>query len=290
MNWYDYSQELFFNIDGLLVEARIAQNAPNLAWTGVGLVGPHPVRIKTFDVFVPGSTYTIQLRAQTSDVAVFGQIFVGREYDHPDLPKSVYTIVDLGANIGLATVFFAMKYPQAEILSVEPDPANFSQLLKNTTALGDRVKAREVAVWNKDGYVSLINEDSEGREVDAWAIQVSEQEGRQANAGAAQVPCRSVLSLISDVKFDHIDILKVDIEGGELDLFSSDASKWLSRTSMVIIETHDRFRPGSEAAVRDALRSKFQELPRSGELLFFRRTEAEKAKLSHPAQYATGWR
>jgi hypothetical protein len=42
---------------------------------------------------------------------------------------------------------------------------------------------------------------------------------------------------------------------------------------MIIIETHDRFRPGSEAAVRKALAPSFEEQPRNGENLFFVRKQ-----------------
>jgi hypothetical protein len=68
-----------------------------------------------------------------------------------------------------------------------------------------------------------------------------------------------------------VDILKIDIEGAELEIFSDGADEWLPRIGLIIIETHERFRPGSEAAVRKALWPMFEELPPSGESLFFRR-------------------
>jgi hypothetical protein len=75
--------------------------------------------------------------------------------------------------------------------------------------------------------------------------------------------------------FQNVDILKVDIaEGAELELFSHDAAEWLPRIALIIVETHDRFRPGTEEAVRRSLHPMFEELPRSGENLFFRRRQA----------------
>jgi hypothetical protein len=41
---------------------------------------------------------------------------------------------------------------------------------------------------------------------------------------------------------------------------------------MIVVETHDRFRPGAERAVRDALRNDFVELERRGENLYFSRS------------------
>ena len=74
-----------------------------------------------------------------------------------------------------------------------------------------------------------------------------------------------------------MDILKVDIEGAELEIFSQGTAEWLPRVDLIIIETHDWFRPGSDAAVRMAVQELFEELPRSGENLFFRRRAAGKA-------------
>ena len=66
---------------------------------------------------------------------------------------------------------------------------------------------------------------------------------------------------------------RLDIEGAELELFSEGIDDCLDRIQMIIIETHDRFRPGSEAAVRKALEPSFQEKPRNGENLFFVRKQ-----------------
>jgi hypothetical protein len=69
---------------------------------------------------------------------------------------------------------------------------------------------------------------------------------------------------------DAVDLaLDVDIEGAELELFTYEAEAWLGRAKLIAVETHDRFRPGSEAAVRDALVDSFEELPWVGEEFVF---------------------
>jgi hypothetical protein len=78
-------------------------------------------------------------------------------------------------------------------------------------------------------------------------------------------------TLLNEAQFDTVDILKIDIEGAELEIFSQAAEQWLPKVPLIIVETHDRFRPGSELAVRKALALMFWELPRCGENLFFRR-------------------
>jgi FkbM family methyltransferase len=203
----------------------------------------------------------------TTDIPVYKQVFVARDYDSGNLPQGARTIVDLGANIGLSTIFFALKYLNAAVLSVEPDPGNFSQLMTNIAPLGNRAQALMAAAWSRDGVLSLVTEDIDGRSLGADAIQVTEKN----ELGSSDVPCFSVASLLRQARMEFVDILKVDIEGAENEVFSKEPDDWLARVGMIIIETHDRFKPGSEKAVRDAIKSTFEELPRSGELLFFRR-------------------
>jgi len=83
--------------------------------------------------------------------------------------------------------------------------------------------------------------------------------------------CFKLSTLLDQAGFYNVEILKIDIEGAELEVFSNGAEEWLSRVNLIIIETHDRFRPGSEEAVRRAVHPMFDELAPSGESLFFQR-------------------
>ncbi len=67
-----------------------------------------------------------------------------------------------------------------------------------------------------------------------------------------------------------VDILKVDIEGAEKELFSGARIDWLQRIGIVIVETHDRFKPGSHEAVCRQLAADFTQLEPHGENFVFR--------------------
>lgn len=175
--------------------------------------------------------------------------------------------MDLGANIGLATVFFGIKYPGARILAVEPEDNNYAITVANVSALGDRVHTRNAAVWIRDAVINLHTEDENGLSLGEWGARVSEQPG----ASGKTTKCHKLGTLLDSAGLASVDILKVDIEGAELEVFSNAAEEWLPRINLIIIETHDRFRPGCEAAVRKAIRPMFEELPRQGSNLFFRR-------------------
>ena len=96
---------------------------------------------------IPRLRHPFILRAGTSDVNVFEQIFVNREYDFK-LHNYPGLIIDGGANIGLASIRFANKFPRAEIIAVEPDNSNFEMLIKNT-ANYENIRLIKSGIWNR---------------------------------------------------------------------------------------------------------------------------------------------
>jgi FkbM family methyltransferase len=140
-------------------------------------------------------------------------------------------------------------------------------MVANTAALGDRVQALHGAAWITDGHINLQTHNETGAPLGEWGVQVPARPG----AWNRLTRCYRIGTLLDDAAFDTVDILKVDIEGAELELFAHGAHQWLPRVRRVVVETHDRFRPGSDDAVRAAMLPLFEELPRSGENLIFRR-------------------
>ena len=265
--WDNHAPDVFVALSGIYVDARVLRDIPAVERMFAVRISDKPLLARGLSVVIPDANHTVSLRLGTSDIPTFDQIFLRQEYQSPNLPDSAEVIVDLGANIGLATVFFGLKYPAARILAVEPDAENFAAMSLNTAVLGDRVRKQQAAVWVSDGSVALHSEDDDGAPLGAWGIQVSDRRG-----GSQPVAdCFTLPTLLDRAGFDTVDILKVDIEGAELEIFSQGAAGWLARINLIIIETHDWFRPGSDAAVREAVDAMFEELPRSGENLFFRR-------------------
>src|SRR5690349_15408454 len=99
---------------------------------------------------VPGYGPAIYLRDCHADHAIFRQCFVMQQYDFRLWPQykrfkeeylgalergDVPLIIDGGANVGLATRWFAAHFPEAKIAAIEPHPANFEMLKRNTEAL-----------------------------------------------------------------------------------------------------------------------------------------------------------
>jgi len=209
----------------------------------------------------------LSLRIDDSDIRVFKQIFVDNEYDSLNLPDNAKKIIDLGANIGLSALFFIKKFPGARIVAVEPDAVNFSIMEKNLKKFSKSVSLLQAAIWPTDGEVSLVEEDDNHVSLGAWGYRTEASNG---NSGLS-VKAVTIPIIMKQYDMDFVDILKVDIEGAEYELFEKNYEDWIDKVGLVIIETHDRFKPNSEAMVRKALKGRFDELPMKGENLFFKK-------------------
>ena len=209
----------------------------------------------------------LSLRIDDSDIRVFKQIFVDNEYDSLNLPDNAKKIIDLGANIGLSALFFIKKFPSARIVAVEPDAVNFSIMEKNLEKFSKSVSLLQAAILPTYGEVSLVEEDDNHVSLGAWGYRT---EASKDNS-ALSVKALTIPTIMKQYDMDFVDILKVDIEGAEYELFEKNYEDWIDKVGLVIIETHDRFKPNSEAMVRKALKGRFDELPMKGENLFFKK-------------------
>jgi FkbM family methyltransferase len=170
------------------------------------------------------------------------QIFFRRDYatDHLSRAQDIVDfyqacpdpiIVDAGANIGASAVWFALTYPKAKILAVEPDVSNY-ELLKSNSISFPSVVPLNAAIAAASGTVYL---DDPG--VGAWGYRTAEQPTDHSCAVEAMT-LEQVIAKSSGTPF----ILKIDIEGAESDLFSRHSEE-LNRFPLVIIELHDWMLP-----------------------------------------------
>jgi len=189
----------------------------------------------------PGVSHPVRVRAGSSDRRAFEQVFLDREYDFP-VPGRPRFIVDAGANIGCASVWFASRFPSANIVAVEPDPGNHALLDRNVAPWG-RVRTVQAAVWSRAASLTIDNPGDE-----PWAYRV-----REARPGEAAFPAVSIGGLLAEAGEEFIDVLKLDVEGAEREIFADPGcDTWLSRTRLLFVELHDRFGDGCGAALESA--------------------------------------
>lgn len=272
IQWEAFPEEQFVNVCERWVQSSLITDFSMLHKMRYIRALNDVYELRRISLYEPLSKAEFIIRANSSDCDVFKQVFVDREYVNDALPGFAEYIVDLGANVGLSTAFFATRYPQAHIVAVEPDGDNFELLRANTAQFGVRVSVQQAAIWHKDGSVRLEARDASGARVESWAVQVRDDNGSHQYEDQARVESLSMQSLLKRHGYPRIDILKVDIEGAELELFGH-ALDWLESVQLLIIETHDRFRPGSDDSVRRALRHQFSHIATEGENLIFRRND-----------------
>jgi FkbM family methyltransferase len=182
------------------------------------------------------------LRAKTHDIDIFEQIFLLRDCE-VKLQAEPRFIVDAGAHIGCSALFFASSFPRANVAAIEADPGNYQLLLRNTRD-HQRIRAIHAAVWHRPESVVIANEQD-----DPWSFQIKSADGQ-----CTTIQGMTVSAIISECGFEKIDLLKLDIEGAEREIFEAGDLDWMNRTDAIMIELHDRFRPGCEAAFLDAAR------------------------------------
>jgi FkbM family methyltransferase len=171
---------------------------------------------------------------QGSDAFIFGEVFDHRYYDFP-LPYSPKTILDLGANIGLTAIFFARKFPDAEIACVEPMPANVELLQKNLELNEAKANIFPAAIAVEDGSIQMeIGVLDYGHKVAGIAY------GTALTGHTLEVEAISVPTLLKKLNWERISLLKVDIEGYEGVLLKENC-EWLTRVDAMCIECHEGF-------------------------------------------------
>ena len=146
--------------------------------------------------------------------------------------------------MGYASVFFKNQYTEARIFAVEPEQSNFQQLLKNTESYSG-ITCIQAGIWPKETWLNVesIYDNSH------WAFSVTETQSPDDNS----IKGVSIDSIVRDNNISVIDILKVDIEGSEVELFGENYRSWLGITNVLIIELHDRYRRGTSKAFFKAI-------------------------------------
>lgn len=195
-----------------------------------------------FSLQLEKSSPPILLRKNSTDVKVFNDIFYRQEYDI-DFYGEPDVIVDCGANIGLTSVYFAKRFPNATIISVEPEKGNFEMLQKNTAAYKN-IHPVNYGLWNRSASLQVFDW-GQGE----WAYTVEEV----PPSTPSSIPAISIPEIMERFQLKKIDVLKVDIEGSEKELFEKGTAEWLPFVNTIVIELHDRFKKGCTQTLIHAL-------------------------------------
>lgn len=190
--------------------------------------------VKHFRIIVEGKVLDLHLRNRYGDAFVLHEAFISRDYDQ-GLPTVVpQTIVDIGANLGFVAMYLKVKYPDARIVCVEPDPDNFAQLALNMAQFVG-AQCIPAAVGAVQGTATFYRNPV-----------FHMRHSLIAHDGAEQinVPVITLSDVLDEAKIDTADLVKCDVEGGEINVFAPSAP--LTRLRYVIGELHPHLLPAED--------------------------------------------
>jgi FkbM family methyltransferase len=178
------------------------------------------------------------LRFGTSDIETFNQIFENQEYDFV-VQESPKIIVDAGANVGLASLYFANRFSEAKIFSIEPELSNY-KILKMNIASYSNIIPINAALWNRNEEINVVDPG-----FNKWGFMTLGKEYQEEKIGKVnhKVQGITVDKIIEDNEIEKIDIMKMDIEGAEREVFM-DVESWIGKVDVLIVELHERMKLG----------------------------------------------
>ncbi len=186
----------------------------------------------------------IFFRPKSEDRYTFFEVFLKECYQVKTLLQSdkVQNIIDAGANAGFASLYFRSQFPKATIIAIEPESKNFEILVKNTQD-DTRIIAQKTALWNESTFLKVKTSDS-NRNFSVVKATENEQDAFIAS---------SIQDIMKQNQWKCIDVLKIDIEGAEKEVFSKNYEEWLPLTKCIVMEIHDDMKKGCSKAVFSAV-------------------------------------
>lgn len=167
---------------------------------------------------------TIHYRLNKGDLWSMREVLLDECYRFPgEIRPSV--VLDLGGNIGLTSLWFDTWFKPKNLVLVEPFPENVRLARKNLSQCDGVVVLVEAAVGSRDGFAE-------------FSASVDSNRGSVSFGVNGKTRVLSIPTLIDETKIGpRIDLLKVDIEGGEAELFSGNL-EWLDGVQNIIVEFH----------------------------------------------------
>lgn len=170
---------------------------------------------------------------------LYKELFLKEEYRFYSKNREPI-ILDLGSNIGMASIYFKLKYPRSKIYCFEPDPETYLKLEKNihTNSLKD-IKIYRKAISSQTKNVFLYRPiGQKGSEAQSTFFQNISFE---KNVSREKIPIETIKlsKFILSEKIERIDFLKMDIEGDETNaIIDLDKHDLLNIIEEGIIEYH----------------------------------------------------
>jgi FkbM family methyltransferase len=186
-----------------------------------------------------------------SPLFIFNEIFREHCYTRHGFyrPRPGDTVVDLGANIGLFALYLQSRAPGIRIHCFEPATPTRERLERNLSAngLSADVSVYPLAVCDRERVAAL----KQGRNSGVRSLVPS----ADTSTGVEIVPCVGLSEALELCRAEHVDLLKIDVEGSEVEILEGAGDTVWKKIDRVALEFHDQFRPGCRERVLGVLQS-----------------------------------
>lgn len=182
----------------------------------------------------------------------FREIFEKPFYFGPDFykPSASDVVIDIGANIGFFTLYLNQRAPGINVHCFEPAELTFERLRVNVqlNGLESRTRLHQYAVSGRNGSAYLAHH--------AHSVERSLLRESGDAAVAEQVETLTLARALEVCGVDRVDLLKIDIEGAEVELVLDSKPDTWRQVERVVLEFHGMLRPGCRQILIDALRER----------------------------------
>lgn len=135
-----------------------------------------------------------------------------------------FTVIDIGANVGVNSIYLSKKISDSVVYAVEPHPENFELLEANVNNANVAIKTRQVAISNYTGVINFCSTSGTNSHIII-----------ERTSDSIVVNCTTLDSFLEHEGVANLDLLKIDVEGFT-DLVLEGASKSLERVTSCIVE------------------------------------------------------
>lgn len=150
-----------------------------------------------------------------------------------------------------------MKFPNAKIIAIEPEESNFNILSKNVEKINN-IYPLKAGIWKKKCNIKVKDIG-----LDKYGFIIEETDKEEG------IKAETIFSIMEKFNIDYIDILKIDIEGSEKEVFEENF-EWMDKVGILIIELHDRMKRDCSKTFFNAISKYNYELEIRGENLIIR--------------------
>ena len=182
-----------------------------------------------FIIFKTRTKKTIKIRKHSTDLMALTHVWLIEEYKKENFEiKSNDIVIDIGAHIGLFTIYASQFCDKGTIYSFEPVEENYKLLLENTRSNNlEHVKIFNLAVSNSTEPIKLyINDDESGHSMFSQS------------SSSLMVNSISLKKIFDDNQIERCNFLKLDCEGAEYEIIKNLPSSYFEKIDKMVIEYH----------------------------------------------------